>query len=339
MALSIRQKFVETCLNIGREVETNVIARVKSDAGPIEDKELTKIFKPIIDNVEVRIRQEIAEVEAEAVEKEEELENDKLASAIRSELYNNAVLFVNGKRKKVMPIHQAKRLRNELNETLRSEFAGIEKNYHIPEEIIDNLEDDFIHRYPPDSQYWEKYCPTLKITVKEPADKLISARIPALVQYVEETKATFNALEDVATLVERLGAVMWTEGSIAATVSVLRQMDPLWKQENISRDELYVFLCTMEKLDAGSCKDFLGLFMMFLEQQRRHRLSLETEAAKPVAEPPTAVKRTGVVGTCAAYDCFGNTYAKDPECIIENCHAILCTECSEMDRVCENHGH
>ena len=327
MALSLR----ETILIVGREVEITVLSRVKADKGLIQDEDLIKIFKPLIDKTEQRVRHEIADAEAKVEEKKAELDTDLKVSAIRSEIYNNAILFVNGKRKKGMPIHQAKRLRTALQEGLIPELKDLEVNYDKPTDADSDIEEDSIDRYAPDSTYWEKYCPSLKVSVKEPADMFISGSIPQLVKFIKASDMSFESLEDVALLVERLKEILYTPGSTGAIVSMLRHLNPLWKKHKISHEAFRTLLRAMGDIDSESCKNTLQLFEVFLEQRRLVPLTGKTAKS-------TEKKSKKVMGTCAAYDCPGDIYADSKVCGVQDgCSSFLCDECSEMGRVCEHH--
>jgi hypothetical protein len=352
MTLALRDEFTRTCLSVGREVEKTVTEHIKAAIeGPLTDEQLQEAFKPLIkfieEDVEIRIRQEIEDVKAAAKEAKSEREDEDLVESIRGAIRNVVVLFVNGKRKASMATHEAKRLKTTLEKEPKvPELKNLTIEYKEAPAKIDQLPEDNIHRYFPYSDYWEKYCPILAIQVDKPANQLIHGDVNSLVTYIEKSSISIVTLLDLSRLLERLQGSLSTIGSVNEIVLLLKSLNGLWNRPSILPSELGHFLEEMDGTSPNSLRDFLWLSKGFLKKQKA-KSEEESASEDSVAEekpdvpekqetPVSVTPKRECTGTCAAYDCFTSVYADSPQCGYPMCEEVICIECHNMGRYCED---
>ena len=190
MALIIRDELMEQCVLTGRALESK-IRTIPSDR-PLTDEELEATFEPIVKYVEelteTRIRRELDEQEAAQKEKLKANKRADVIAALRCELEDSVVLNVNGKRKTVVSEVTAKRTKRFISKKPVPEMEGASYKEFDPQVPLDDLEDEEynvdLEEY--DSPHWDKFIPSLDITLPPESKSLIDYNhgVPRLPKYL-----------------------------------------------------------------------------------------------------------------------------------------------------------
>lgn len=326
MALALREGLVKACVETGRKVEQTVIENFKAGVeGPLSDEKLAEVVKPLVDyvekGVEQRIRQEIADVEAAMKDKLSQLEDEKKVLAVISTIESKVGISVNGKRKDTMTPSVAKRLKKILADSdigldLKPKEVGQDTVVeYAPEVNPAKIRSDSIHYYSAYSNYWEKYCGTLEITVDDSVADLIGGGIKEIAAYVRNNKTALNdpaAVADLITKAEGLFRLPYLKMDKVA--STLQMLDLVLKKETITKHEFALVLHILHEIKDEECTAVLEL----------------TEACQAKARLPS-------VGMCNGINCINNVTEISAICLEPNCEEHLCVFCVARTGRCVSH--
>jgi len=209
-AIIVHTKLVHQCVQVGRSIVDTVRQALVDGDGTVADEKLEELFKPLIafveEGTETLVKRETDEVRAQLKERKEREEKENLILDIQADLADQVVLNVNGKRKKTLEESDSKRLRMFLedpnNRPLFPEMETVTIAFDPAKadlKVVGNDPELFGHD--PDSVFWEdKYCPTLRIQIEPPGQKLIQCGLDGLVHYIELNNKTTG--RGIMTLVE-----------------------------------------------------------------------------------------------------------------------------------------
>ena len=177
MALIVRDELMEQCVLTGRALESK-IRTIPSDR-PLTDEELEATFEPIVkyveEHTETRIRRELDEQEAVLKEKLKANEHAEALATLKCELEDSVVINVNGKRATVAGDLAAKRVKRFISAKPVPELEGASYKEFDPQVSLENLEEegDNVELEERDSPHWDKYIPSLDLTLPPESTKLI----------------------------------------------------------------------------------------------------------------------------------------------------------------------
>lgn len=323
MALIVRDELMRECLSAGRLVEQIMREKLGTDAATgLADSELEEAFQPVMkyveERTEVRIRSELDEAEAIAKQKKLEEKLDDKRATIKNTIHDKVVLNINGKRNSLVSTKKAKRIRRAIvEEKLLPEIAAAEVVEHSPDASLSELDRDTDLDHYTWSSHWDRFCPTIDVTISEPGDVAIGGDVRSFAEYIHSKKDTHFTVQDILEVL-RKDKYTFEVGNDRKTIkSLLHQLERFVVPDDLNGIAVMKFVTDIQTTSYYTKECVMDIVQYFYKKATRQRW-------------------------CGAYDCYTEfpiILEKKPSvCKEEGCRAKICDECWDLGRKkCEEH--
>jgi len=321
MALIVRDELMRECLSAGRLVEQIMREKLGTDAATgLADSELEEAFQPVMkyveERTEVRIRSELDEAEAIAKQKKLEEKLDDKRASIKSTIHDKVVLNINGKRDSLVSTKKAKRIRRAITEEkLLPEIATAEVVEYSPDTSLSELDRDTELEHYTWSSHWDRYCPSIHVTIGEPGDVAIGGDVRSFAEYIHCKKNTHYTIQDILEVL-RKDTYTFAVGEDRKTIkALLQQLERFVVPDDLAGIAVMKFVTDIQAASYLTKECVMDIVKYFYKNAIRQRW-------------------------CGTYDCYTPVILeKKPRvCKEADCRVKICDECWDLGRKkCEDH--